>query len=182
MRWPSKKRVVEECVSLDANALTRAGVFRVSPGTPCTLTWRDAAGQEMFRAVLFVTGSSKPRLIQIRQPLPGSQSAVLHSVPLAQESCFGRARRAVFQCPGRSGRDACGKPVRKLYLIDGAWICRACANLTYFARQQHDRRRDFLMHNPLALAFALRSGDPKQQLLAVGAYAQALTRLNRLQR
>jgi hypothetical protein len=55
-----RKRVIEDCLALDANSLTRAGAFRASQGTPCSVEWQGPVGTEIFHADFVVTGGHKP--------------------------------------------------------------------------------------------------------------------------
>lgn len=165
----NRKRTVEECLALDANKLSRAGAFRAAPGTPCSVDWRGTAGIEILRADFVVSGEPTRSLIQIRHHFPRSRCEVARTVHLAQEPCHFGGSRYVFRCPGRSCWTSCGRLVRKLYLVDGSWLCRGCGHLTYTARQRHDRRSDFLLRNPLALALLLESRNGKHRLRAIGA-------------
>lgn len=175
------KNLVENCLALDLGALTRAGVFRLPVGTLCDLSWTDAEGREILRITFHLSGGPPARLIHVNQP-EGPGCTVRLTFNLTYTQCRFGGLKYFVQCPGKRAGNVCDRRVRKLYLIGGRWCCRTCGNLTYLASHQHDRRKDALLRNPLALQLALQSDDPRQQMLALGAFAQTLSRLQRVRR
>jgi|SRR5215813_12120327 len=175
----STKLLVEDFLALDVRDLARAGVFRTSIGTPCTCTCNDA-GVELFKINFYLEGSFGSGLF-LRITGGQAAEAALRSrtIQLAtlQPPCGGD--KFLFLCRGKHDHSPCGQQVRKLYLVKGEWLCRNCGNLTYLARRQHDSRKDRLLRNPDLLTAALQSDDIRQRLLGVGAWTQALARLNR---
>ena len=174
-----RKTAVEECLALDVNELIRHGVFRTRLGTPCNWFWSDASGREICRADFSLQGNSAALYLRLSYrtaatPFPISCRIELDSIP-----CHLGGAKRMFRCPGKGDGDLCGRPVQKLFLVGGLWLCRQCGDLTYLARRQHDRRKDFLMCNPVALAFALESENPRKRLLGIDAYVQAVGRLRK---
>jgi len=173
------KLVVENCLAVDAYALARVGVFRAPIGRPWYSEWKDAAGREIFK-VDFHLDTSLSVLISYRIG-PGSPAFVQRN-PLTTLPCKLGGVRHLFLCTGTGNGIRCGRRAAKLYLVDGKWVCRACGNLTYLARQQHDKRKDRLLRDPAALLIALKSDDLRQRLLGVGALKQGIERLSKLAR
>jgi len=173
------KLLVEHFLALDLRDLARAGVLRASIGTPCNCTWNDAGVELLkinfclevaFRSGLFlrITGG------QVAEGAVLSQTIQLVTL----QPPYG-GNKFLFLCPGKHGHSPCGQQVRKLYFVEGKWLCRNCGNLTYLARRQHDKRKDRLLRDPSLLLAALRSDDPRQRFLGIGAFAQALARIQR---
>ena len=175
----SRKVAVEECLAFDITDLTRAGVFKASLRLPCNCIWSNASGQEIFRMNFWLEGNAlAPYLIIEYKKDSKARTCISSKIELCSVLChFGGARR-MFRCPGKEIGPCC-RPVQKLYLIDGKWLCRSCGNLTYLAQREHDRRKDFLIWNPRALQMALESQNPRERLLALGAYVQAAQRLRK---
>lgn len=88
-------------------------------------------------------------------------------------------RRFWFRCPVVRSSSCCGRRVGRLYLRAGEQVfgCRHCCCLTYRSAQTHDKRKDALARNPIALALALGSPNPKQRLLGIAAFVQAAARI-----
>jgi hypothetical protein len=172
------KARVEDYLALDIGALTRAGVFRAPVGTLCESFWTDAAGREILRIEFHLSGGSTPCFIHIGHIQEGAPTPAI-TLGLTHVQCrFGGVKYSV-RCPGKGDGNACDRPVRKIYWIDGTWLCRHCGDLTYIARQQHDRRRDALRRDPVALLAALRSDNRSRQFLAMRAAVEELSRLSK---
>src|SRR5262249_16053714 len=171
---------VEDVLALDLRELARAGVFRTSIGTPCTCSWNDA-GVELLRINFYLEGAFGSGLFLRITGGEVGEGEVLHSqsIQLATLQHPYGGKKLLFLCPRRHSHSPCGQRIRKLYLIEEKWLCRNCGNLTYLARRQHDSRKDRLLRNPELLIAALKSDDIRQRLLGIGAFAQALARIQR---
>jgi hypothetical protein len=169
------KRATEECISWDINDLSRAGVFKAPPLTSCDCTWKDAAGNETYRANFRWEDNPRASRLRILEKR-GKILALASIIELASVPCHFGGMKRLFKCPGDRIGNLCGQRVQKLYLVDGRWKCRRCGKLTYVARRTHDKRRDALMRDLDSMLELLRSDDHKKRLLAVGACAQAIAR------
>jgi len=177
------KLLVEDSLAVDVRDLARAGVFNRSIGTPCSCSWNDAAGVELLKTNFYLEAAFESGLflrITGRQLAEGQLLSQRIQLVALQRPYAGN--KFLFLCPGKHGHSLCGQRVRKLYFIQGRWLCRKCGNLTYLARRQHDSRKDHLLRNPDLLTAALQSDDIRRRLLGVGAFAQALARIHRVQR
>jgi hypothetical protein len=175
-----KKRVVEQCLALDVNDLIRAGALKARSGTPCNVVWSDDGGKEIFRINFSPEGGPAVPFLRVSyRPSLSRSEPICYGISLATVACQFGGRKFLFCCPGAVEGAPCGRPVRKLYLVEGSWVCRQCGDLTYVARQQHDKRKDALIRDPIKLALALESDNPKEQILAIGAFAQAVARLGK---
>lgn len=140
-RW-RKKRTVEGCRCLDTTTFRRWGWFG-SPGSRSgTLGWgavKDGRHEAEIGYDLFVgEGSGSVRL---RYALPADPSAAIdYSVRLLTTPCHLGGRRWWFGCPLSRDGVACGRRVRKLYLVGRYFGCRRCHGLTYTSTQQSDAR------------------------------------------
>jgi hypothetical protein len=171
------KQVVEQCLALNVNDLVHAGVFKAPIGTPCYCKWSDTVtGQELWK-VNFHLETSHSLLVECT--LDRSRVLAFQRIRLTPVPCHLGGARRMFLCPGNGNGVQCGRRASKLYLLGGRWVCRTCGDLTYVARQQHDKRKDALIRTPMALALALRSGNHRQWLLGIGALGQAITRLSK---
>ena len=174
------KPVVEECLALNVGDLTRAGVFEAPLGTVCNCVWTDANRRELFRIYYWVEGPAAEPGLRVRYQTGDSGSGpVSYRIDFAFVPCHMGGAKRLFLCPGKVGEGPCGRRAQKLYLIQGRWICRACGNLTYDECRKHDRRKDALLRDPVALGLALESTDWNERLLGVGAYAEAVRRLRK---
>jgi hypothetical protein len=178
MREPAKA-VVEECLALDVNALIRAGAFRAPVDTPCDIQWRDAAGQ-LLLTVNFWRESSPAPALRVSYRIGGQGAvSVSHRIELTSVPCHFGGSKHLFRCPGMPARTPCARRAGKLYLVNGRLVCRFCGDLTYVARQQHDRRLDALARSPESLLEALESQNFQKRLLALKAVRTAYQRWTR---
>ena len=181
MRRPrgATKLLVEDFLALDLRELALAGVFRTSIGTPCTCSWNDA-GVELLKINFYLEGAFGSGLfLRITGGQVGEGALRSQTIQLATLQRPYGGNKFLFLCPGKHDHSPCGQRVRKLYFIEGKWLCRNCGNLTYIARRQHDSRKDRLLRNPELLTAALESDDIRRRLLGIGAFAQALARIQR---
>jgi hypothetical protein len=174
------KRAVEECLAWDICGLTRAGAFQARVGTPCNIIWRDADGKEIFRVNFWFESTPADLSIRVSYQIGGLGSVpVSYRIGLVSVPCHMGGAKRLFSCPGKVSESPCGRRARKLYLVDGRWVCCACGDLMYLACRQHDKRKDALLRDPTALILALESEDLKQRFLGIGAYTQAIARLGK---
>ena len=174
------KLLVEDFLALDVRDLVRADVFRKSIATPCNCTWKDA-GVELLKINFCLEGAFGSGLFLRITGGEVGEGELLHSqsIQLATLQRPYGGNKFLFLCPGKDDHIPCGQRIRKLYYIEGRWLCRSCGNLTYLARRQHDSRKDPLLRSPDLLTAALQSDDIRQRLLGVGAWTQGLTRVQR---
>src|SRR5262245_17980097 len=141
------KLLVEDSLALDVRDLARAGVFRTPIGTPCSCTWNDA-GVELLRVNFCLEGAFTGGLfLRITGARSAEGKLLSHRVQLATLQRPHGGNKFLFLCPGKRRHTPCRQQVRKLYLVDGRWLCRDCGDLTYLARRQHDSRKDYLLRN-----------------------------------
>ena len=130
--------LVEDFLALDLRELALAGVFRTSIGTPCTCSWNDA-GVELLKINFYLEGAFGSGLfLRITGGQVGEGALRSQTIELATLQRPYGGDKFLFLCPGRHAHSPCGQRVRKLYFIEGRWLCRNCGNLTYVARRQHD--------------------------------------------
>jgi hypothetical protein len=177
-RWTSRL-TVDDCYQLDAGTMAKDGVFTSQPGSEWKTIWNDASGAEM-QCSYVVTRSSSGCLV-LRFDSAGGLRTDLKIRPYMVEIVKTQGKHR-FRCPIQRNSALCGKLVARLYLPPGERVfgCRSCHWLTYSSCQTHDSRKDALLRDPSALAAALDSPNARRRLLGVGAYAQALRRLQRL--
>src|SRR6266478_171942 len=171
-----KKATVEECWALDASRLSWQGVFARGGFSGRSLTWTNNLGEQTHAVPYWVeaaAGSTPVLHLLLSKVEPdGSESEIDESIPLESTRPHFGGARCWFLCPLAVNGVACGRRVRKLYLPPrGRYFgCRTCYDLTYESAQTHDRRVDHLCKNPVALIAALRSKNPRESLLGMGAY------------
>src|SRR5262249_22361168 len=154
----STKLLVEDVLALDLRELARAGVFRTPVGTPCNCTWKDATGAELLRIHFCLEGAFRSGLfLRITYGQAAEGTLLSQRIQLATLQRPYGGNKFLFLCPGKHGQSPCGQQVRKLYFIEGRWLCRNCGNLTYIARRQHDSRKDRLLRDPDLLIAALQN-------------------------
>jgi hypothetical protein len=185
---PCRKLTVEECIRFSISSLTRAGLFRVAPGTPCDCIWKDSAEREILRIYFSWCLSGDGRSF-LRINGPPYAASKPHSRTDSQTIEIVRTRlsfgfRHWFRCPGLAVGACCGRRAGILYLYlpsnDRRFACRKCHDLTYQSVQRHDARLDRLVELPLAaLNHALETGTLKQRLLAVDACTRRFRRMQR---
>ena len=177
--WTSRL-TVEQCRYLDVTAMHRDGVFRNPPGSMWKAVWKGSNGQieAQLNYVLKATGCVQVRSFDDRAD--GGRSFQMHSAGHFIEIIF-HNERFWFCCPLTRSARGCGRRVGRLYLPPNQRVfrCRHCYYLTYRTAQQHDKRKAALIRDPVTLVTALQSGDRRQQLIGIGAYAEAVARLGR---
>jgi len=170
-----RKMAVEECVAFDVNDLIRNGVFLAPFGTPCNCIWTDSSGREIFRVDFWVEANR----LRVSYAPRNEASVSISTIELDSVRCHFGGTQRTFKCLGKVNGHVCGRPVRKLYMIGGLWLCRECGDLTYLARRTHDKRKDALLRDPAMLIMAIQSDNPNERRLGLGAFAQAARRLRK---
>jgi hypothetical protein len=175
---PSKKAVVEDCLSLDANRWMREGILRANVIATGTWRWTYATGKSF--AVNYTADALEPPDAFVRLSYswvwpssPEPQSADC-SVRLATTRPRFGGLRWWFLCPLIVRGWPCNRRVGKLYLPQGAryFGCRRCHELTYKSCQEHDKRVDALRRNPDLISALLDSPagqSPGKLILALKA-------------
>ena len=87
----------------------------------------------------------------------GAVSAVM--VSLTWSGCHFGGRRVWFLCPGRHGK-SCDRRVGKLYVVEGALLCRHCSELVYESQYHQISGSDFRQLDK-AEAIRIRLGDAR---------------------
>jgi hypothetical protein len=174
----STKAVVEECLRLDANSMTRQGALRPGLWRPDG-TWRWSRGtgrEEQTVSIGYEVGTTDPAWPWLRlfyTFLP-TRERIDYRVSLQTTRPRFGGLRWWFTCPLTLNGAGCGRRVGKLYLPPGAryFGCRVCHKLTYRSAQEHDKRVDALRRNPEALLALMENAkalSPTQLLLALKA-------------
>jgi hypothetical protein len=171
----SKKDVVEDCLSLDANRWLREGVLRANVLATGTWRWTYASGKSF--AVGYTVDTCSPAAPFVRLSYswvwpssPEPQSANYCVRLTTTQPRFG-GLRWWFVCPLIVGGRPCERRVGKLYLPPGGryFGCRHCYDLTYTSCQEHDPRVSALRRNPELLEALLSNieGASVGQLILV---------------
>lgn len=87
----------------------------------------------------------------------GTVSAVM--VSLTWSKCHFGGRRVWFLCPGWHGK-SCERRVGKLYVVEGALLCRHCSELVYESQYHRISGNDFRQLDK-ADAIRMRLGDTR---------------------
>ena len=152
------KTQVEDCKSIDIAWLRRHGFLCGIASR--TISWTDGAGES--RGSIGVTvqlenwgcAYSFVRLNYTVSSFYSDESEDFnYEIRLTTTPCNFGGHRYWFICPLSIDSVGCGRRVRTLYLPPGGkyFGCRHCYNLTYKSQQEHDKRVDALLRNPLSL-------------------------------
>jgi len=173
----SRRKTVEQCMSLDVSWLNRQGYL-------CgfwngTLTWTNASGEIVSSMGIAVSvnregiGEDYVRLIYTVTNRGAEEKTDFdYKIQLESTPCHFGGVRFWFICPLGTDQGYCGRRVGKLYLPgNGTYFgCRHCYNLTYKSCKEHDSRVSGLMKLPPGqLEALLKSRNPKTTLLAAKA-------------
>jgi len=179
----TSRMTVEECRCLDVDAMRRAGIFASPTGSTWRVAWKSADGESDTTICYAISANSGCVVLCMNVELnDGASKGRMpdgYSIEITTTE-----PRYWFRCPLVRNGVACRRRVGRLYQPPGQRIfgCRACYQLTYDSCQRHDKRKSALIRDPLALARALQSRNPRQQILGIGAYAQAVARLAKARR
>jgi hypothetical protein len=177
-RWGghTKKGLVEDCHSLDAGQWAREGIFREGVLQTGRWIWRNARTGKETASLGYLVNTKDPirptvHLVYTVTLRSGEKEEVVEPIRLQNTPLPWGGVRWWFTCPLEVDGKTCGRRVRKLYLPPGGryFGCRHCYDLTYRSVQEHDRRVDALVKNPLRLFRLLESGDPGDLLLGLRA-------------
>ncbi len=152
---------VEDCLPLAVESFRRSGTWKCASGTTGTTTWTSSQGL-VGKVDYTIHRDGDAVAIRIHR----QDARICGELRLLEESLIAvtttrphlGGKRHRFQCPMVREGKTCGRRVGRRYLPPGASVfgCRDCYNLTYWKSQTHDKRRDALAQNPLALLAAFR--------------------------
>jgi hypothetical protein len=152
---PPARLTVEQCAAFRVTELTRAGVFRAAPGTPCFCQWTDSRRLETWRAAFRLVRQYGGDLnihfdYRVASGFHGPQRVMTDAVPVTSTPCRFGGFKWWFHCPNTLNGTPCGRRVRVLYARpnESHFACRKCLNLTYDSAQMHDKRIDALLRRP----------------------------------
>jgi hypothetical protein len=132
---PGRKDVVEDCLALDANRLTRLGILRAGLWQSGVLTWTDGDTGDVLGAISYAVDTTGPGdpWVRLSYTFDPSDAAVEDQVGLCTTQPHLGGLRWWFVCPGPPGGAPCGRRVDKLYLApdEPHFACRHCHALTY---------------------------------------------------
>jgi hypothetical protein len=170
----TKKTVVEDCLSLDANRWAREGILRAGVHQTDSWRWVYQSGRECSIGYeVFTQDMAQPLLrLSFSCTARGQAGPMGYHVRLATTRRRFGGLRWWFLCPlSVNGRHCCRR-VGKLYLPPGSkyFGCRHCHDLTYQSAQEHDKRADLLRRHP-ELIDAVLDGTPNATMLGLGLKA-----------
>ncbi len=145
-RWGchTKKRTVEDGLSLDVGKLVRDGILNSSETYGGSLTWRSTRSGEVRGSVSFDRRRVGDELLFIvRYTVTrrnGEKVDVENRIPCETTPLHFGGVRWWFRCP------SCGRRAGKLHLPPSAlrFACRTCHDLAYTSSQEHDKKMDAL--------------------------------------
>lgn len=143
---PTRKTTVEECLTLDVNALAREGAFKEDIWG--TTSWTNQTTGEIILELQFTSYNYQPmteprrRGISLWSTGRGSraeQPTGQLSIPATIVSPYFGGERFYFTCP----MDDCDRRVSKLYLPpnESRFACRHCHNLGYQSQRLSKKHR-----------------------------------------
>lgn len=143
---PTRKNTVEECLTLDVNALAREGAFKQDSWG--TTSWTNQTTGEIILELQFTTYNYQPMTEPRRRGISlwgtgrGSRANKPPgklSIPVTTVRPYFGGERFYFTCPS----DDCGKRVSKLYLPpnESHFACRHCRNLSYKSQLLNKAKR-----------------------------------------
>lgn len=137
-RW-KKKRVVEQCSSIDTRDLKRWNLL--VPGITNRIgsfEWRRVAGTSTVGYALTVGPSTGT--LRLLYAMTTQNVECDYIVRLTTTPCRLGGVRWWFVCPLAENGVGCNRRVRKLYCCGRYFGCRTCHGLTYRSTQQSDSR------------------------------------------
>ena len=128
----SLRNTVEDCHSLDANWMTREGIFDGNGMCTGSITWSRVHDGEEAACVGYEVNTSR-RWMGLSYRLVRDDESVECPVKLTTTELHWGGTRWWFVCPLTSNGRDCGRRVGKLYLPPGGrhFGCRHCYDLTY---------------------------------------------------
>ncbi len=164
MAWPTKKKVVEQCLILDI--FTIAQGIQIAPGSTGTMSW--SYDWEVTRdEVRFKLESRSPDLVIVLKYALRDLKSIESVIRLQQTRPQLGGRRWWLTCPLITQQGPCDRRVAKLYLPPGEvhFGCRDCHELTYRSCQTSHKSENWMQR---AKEFLLRErhktqGDPARR-------------------
>jgi hypothetical protein len=147
--WRSpKKTVVEECIRLDANYLTRNGILKANVQHTGDCRWVYESGGSFsvrydVNTLDFAAPSMRQSYSWVWVATKKQESADYRVRLTTTQPRFG-GLRWWFVCPAIIGECPCKRRLGKLYLPPGDryFGCRHCHKLSYKSCQEHNKRGD----------------------------------------
>jgi hypothetical protein len=140
-RRGSKKSVVEACLSLDANRLTREGILKTGVHLSGTWRWKYRSGRECTIGYEVCTAGPAAPWARLHYSVSGLPVDFRYNLTTTRPRFGGL--RWWFLCPLGGRGPVCGRRVGKLYLPAGGLYfgCRRCHDLTYTSCQESGKFR-----------------------------------------
>lgn len=156
--FPTKKRLVEDCFTLDSWSLVPHGVGRHQ--AHLQFHWNHPTGEPFL---LEASTQDCRTLYLIYRVLEGDW--IRDNVPLEWTLVRPGSRRLWFRCP------LDGRRARRLYLPPGErhFACQSCHNLTRWTVQTHHAKVDFYLKHTEAFAELLPHSEWNLQRFLQGA-------------
>jgi hypothetical protein len=147
--WRSRKRtVVEDCIRLDANYLTRKGILKANVHHTGDCRWvYEGGGSFSVRYDVNTLDLAAPSMRLSYSWVwvaTKKEESVNYRIRLTTTQPRFGGLRWWFVCPAIVGEFACNRRVGKLYLPPGGryFCCRHCHMLTYKSCQERNKRGD----------------------------------------
>lgn len=161
-RWHNhtKKRVVEDCLSISITHLCREGILERQ--TVGRWVWRGR-GSSIGIAVNRQGGNPSLRLQYVVNGSP-----IDETVWLLMTRHHRGGVRWWFLCPLSVSGKPCRRRIEKLYLPPGATYfgCRHCHDLSYRSRQEYDQRVAFYRKHPESIKAELAKAKLTGEVLS----------------
>jgi hypothetical protein len=139
---PTKKTVVEDCLSLDANRWTREGILRAGIQRSGTWQWKYSDGHTSWIEYEVRTLDMGWPTVRLAYGWPNKETGQRETADYRVDLTTTRPRfgglRFWFVCPLVVGGRPCGRRAGKLYLPPwGRYFgCRRCYDLSYTSAQE----------------------------------------------
>jgi hypothetical protein len=141
-RWGlhSKRRVVEDCLSLDVNKLVKHGQIQTGSRVSSSVTWKDCNTGEIMSSAGAVS-DTRTRItgtIRLTYTVPDMTSETSTRIHLTSTTLPWGKPRWWFSCPLSHCGHMCQRRASKLYLPPSKTLfgCRHCHDLTYTSCQE----------------------------------------------
>ena len=137
-RFGWSKYTVEDCRVLSAAALMRNGTLRPNIRASCTVTWNNAAGEQVAAIGCDVNTSDDAGTLRLHyvRTRDRENEALDYIVRLTTTALPWGGLKWWFICPLTKNEIPCRRRVGKLYLLGKYFACRHCHELTYQSCQE----------------------------------------------
>ena len=138
----SKKPVVESCLCIDTSNLKQWNLLvpGITGGTG-SFQWRRGGEAEPSSSVSYsITMEQHTGRLRLMYSMKSANANLDYTVRLVTTGCHLGGVRWWFICPLSRNEVACGRRVRKLYLLGKYFGCRRCHALSYTSCQESDSR------------------------------------------